>query len=81
LVTQVGKAELGRGPSQADRADDQAQSALLGGEHVRDRDPDTCPAGIAPGDGQRHRSAARFDRWNWGTRPRRASNPRLAAEQ
>ena len=50
---QVGKAELGRRPGQADRADEQAEPAFLGGEDMLDRDPDPRPGGVAAGDVRR----------------------------
>ena len=57
---QVGEPEPGRGPGEADRADDQTESALLSGEDVLDRDPDSRPAGVAADQVRRHRFAARL---------------------
>jgi hypothetical protein len=50
LSDQVGQPELGRGAGHTDRADDQAKAALVGGEHVLNRDPHPRPAGVAAGD-------------------------------
>jgi hypothetical protein len=57
---QVGEPQLGRGASEADRANDQAKPAFLGGEHVFDSHPDPCPRGVAARDMRRHRPSARL---------------------
>jgi hypothetical protein len=45
---QIGDAERGRGTGQTDRADDEAEPALLGGEDVLDGDPDSAPGWHLP---------------------------------
>jgi hypothetical protein len=58
LGDQVGEPEPSGGAGQASRADDQAKPALLGREHVLDRDP--RPVGVAAGEVRWHGLAARL---------------------
>ena len=77
----MGEAELGRRTGQADGADEQAEPALLGGEHVLDPDPDPRRAALLRAMCAGMGRLRGFARWNWGTRPRRAKSATLAAER